>query len=166
MAYRFNNFQNLKSQFYPSDKQVKIFSSDWQSRTSKCQWALGWLQYQESAQGPSRIIKYIGENNFKKYSNNYLNSMGTLKRPKGQRYVSNEIPPKWTKISSPPETKYDEWQSSRLKKRGADYHHGFFKTRLSASTPNFMQIPRLEPEEFKRRKKKIMIITFQKKKSC
>ena len=153
MAYRFNNFQNLKSQFYPSDKQVKIFHQTGrvERRNANGPWA-GYSTkkaLKDRAELLNTLAKTTSKNTRTITSTPWVRS----KDPKVKRYVSNEIPPKWTKISSPPETKYDEWQSSRLKKRGADYHHGFFKTRLSASTPNFMQIPRLEPEEFKRRKK-------------
>ena len=132
MAYRFNNFQNLKSQFYPSDKQVKIFhqSGKIERRNANGPWS--GYSTKKALKDRAELLNTLAKTTSKHTRTISPSPWVRSKDPKVKRYVSNEIPPKWTKISNPPETKYDEWQSSRLKKRGANYQHRFFENRLSA----------------------------------
>ena len=152
-SYKYNNFKNLKSEFYPSDNQIKIFNQTGKVVRRNCNGPWAGYSTEKAKSDRATLINSIsataGHNKRRVSPTPWKRSDD----PKVKAYVSTEITPKWTKISVPPESKYDQWQSNRLKKRGANYKKPFFKNRLSASTPNFMGIPRLAPEEFKRRQK-------------
>jgi len=152
-SYRFNNFKNLKSDFYPSDKQVKIFNETGKVARRNCNGPWAGYSTEKALKDRATLINSISESTMHNRRKISPTPWKRANDPKVKSFVSKEITPKWTKISVAPESKYDQWQNSRLIKRGANYAKPFFKNRLSASTPNFMHIPRLAPEEFKRREK-------------
>ena len=138
-SYKYNNFKNLKSEFYPSDNQIKIFNQTGKVVRRNCNGPWAGYSTEKAKSDRATLINSIsataGHNKRRVSPTPWKRSDD----PKVKAYVSTEITPKWTKISVPPESKYDQWQSNRLKKRGANYKKPFFKNRLSASTPNFME---------------------------
>ena len=148
---RFNNFRNLKSTFYPDQKQVKAYLKTGKVVRKNCNGP--WKDYstKKALQDRITISRTISEKEIKRTVSR--TPWARNHDPKVPRYRTSELEPKWTKISNRPETKYEKWQEQRMKRRGRDLTQPFFKNRLSNSMPKFSHMPRLEPEEFKRRQK-------------
>ena len=91
MAYRFNNFQNLKSQFYPSDKQVKIFHQTGrvERRNANGPWA--GYSTKKALKDRAELLNTLSKTTSKNTRTITSTPWVRSKDPKVKRYVSNEI---------------------------------------------------------------------------